>query len=94
VAEATYRAATPTYGYEPTREAAMAAFAKSWRRDETVRAASNRIIFWTVGLSCLSETAIAAADFPRVRGTEAVARSIVCAANGPKKNAQAIGGGR
>src|SRR5215472_7013250 len=23
---------TPTYGYEPTREAAMAAFAKSWRR--------------------------------------------------------------
>jgi hypothetical protein len=21
------------YGYEPTREAAMAAFAKSWRRD-------------------------------------------------------------
>src|SRR5262245_151701 len=24
---------TPTHGYEPTREAAMAAFAKSWRRD-------------------------------------------------------------
>jgi hypothetical protein len=24
---------TPTYGYEPTREAAMAAFAKSWRRE-------------------------------------------------------------
>ena len=23
----------PTYGYEPTREAAMAAFAKSWRRE-------------------------------------------------------------
>jgi hypothetical protein len=23
---------TPTYGYEPTREAVMAAFAKSWRR--------------------------------------------------------------
>jgi len=23
---------TPTPGYEPTREAAMAAFAKSWRR--------------------------------------------------------------
>jgi hypothetical protein len=23
----------PTHGYEPTREAAMAAFAKSWRRD-------------------------------------------------------------
>jgi hypothetical protein len=22
---------TPTHGYEPTREAAMAAFAKSWR---------------------------------------------------------------
>jgi hypothetical protein len=22
----------PTYGYEPTREAAMAAFAKSWRK--------------------------------------------------------------
>ncbi len=26
---------TPTHGYEPTREAAMAAFAKSWRREET-----------------------------------------------------------
>jgi hypothetical protein len=24
---------TPTDGYEPTRQAAMAAFAKSWRRD-------------------------------------------------------------
>jgi len=23
----------PTYGYEPTRGAAMAAFAKSWRRE-------------------------------------------------------------
>jgi hypothetical protein len=26
-------AGTPTHGYEPTREAAMAAFSKSWRRD-------------------------------------------------------------
>jgi hypothetical protein len=24
---------TPSYGYEPTREASMAAFAKSWRRE-------------------------------------------------------------
>ena len=24
---------TPTHGYEPTREAAMAAFAQSWRRE-------------------------------------------------------------
>jgi hypothetical protein len=24
---------TPTHGYAPTREAAMAAFAKSWRRE-------------------------------------------------------------
>jgi hypothetical protein len=24
---------SPIYGYEPTREAAMAAFAKSWRRE-------------------------------------------------------------
>jgi hypothetical protein len=24
---------TPTHGYEPTREAAMAAFANSWRRE-------------------------------------------------------------
>jgi hypothetical protein len=24
----------PIYGYEPTREAAMAAFAKSWRREQ------------------------------------------------------------
>ena len=29
---------TPTHGYEPTREAAMAAFAKSWRRDVVVEA--------------------------------------------------------
>jgi hypothetical protein len=26
-------AGTPTHGYEPSREAAMAAFAKSWRRE-------------------------------------------------------------
>jgi hypothetical protein len=26
-------AGTPTHGYEPTREAAMTAFAKSWRRN-------------------------------------------------------------
>jgi hypothetical protein len=26
---------TPTHGYEATREAAMAAFAKSWRREES-----------------------------------------------------------
>src|SRR6266536_196207 len=25
---------TPTHGYEPTREAAMTAFARSWRRDK------------------------------------------------------------
>jgi hypothetical protein len=24
---------TPTHGYEPTREIAMAAFAKNWRRE-------------------------------------------------------------
>ena len=29
----TTRDCTPTHGYEPTREAAMAAFAKSWRRE-------------------------------------------------------------
>src|SRR5262245_55145925 len=28
---------TSTHGYEPTREAAMAAFAKSWRREMSVR---------------------------------------------------------
>jgi hypothetical protein len=27
------RRRTPTHGYEPTPEAAMAAFAKSWRRE-------------------------------------------------------------
>jgi hypothetical protein len=27
------RGRTPAHGYEPTREAAMAAFAKSWRRE-------------------------------------------------------------
>jgi hypothetical protein len=31
---------TPTHGYEPTREAAMAAFAKSWRREVTKKAPS------------------------------------------------------
>jgi hypothetical protein len=29
---------TPTHGYKPTREAAMAAFAKSWRREVVVEA--------------------------------------------------------
>ena len=29
---------TPTHGYEPTREAAMAAFAKSWQRSSAVEA--------------------------------------------------------
>jgi len=28
-----YEDRTPTHGYEPTREAAMAAFTKSWRRE-------------------------------------------------------------
>jgi len=28
-----FKARTPTYGYEATREAAMTAFAKSWRRE-------------------------------------------------------------
>jgi predicted secreted Zn-dependent protease len=28
---------TPTHGFEPTREAAMAAFAKSWRREAPPR---------------------------------------------------------
>jgi hypothetical protein len=28
-----YEDRTPTHGYEPTREAAMQAFAKSWRRE-------------------------------------------------------------
>jgi hypothetical protein len=28
-----YRDRSPTHGFEPTREAAMVAFAKSWRRE-------------------------------------------------------------
>jgi len=28
-----HRDRSPTHGFEPTREAAMAAFAKSWRRE-------------------------------------------------------------
>ena len=28
-----YEDRIPTHGYEPTREAAMAAFARSWRRE-------------------------------------------------------------
>jgi len=31
----THRDSTPMRGYEPTREAAMAAFAKSWRREKS-----------------------------------------------------------
>ena len=31
---------TPTHGYEATREAAMAAFAKSWRREDPLRSES------------------------------------------------------
>jgi hypothetical protein len=31
----------PIHGYEPTREAAMAAFAKSWRREVVVEAADG-----------------------------------------------------
>ena len=33
LAEGQHDDRTPTHGYEATREAAMAAFAKSWRRD-------------------------------------------------------------
>src|SRR5262249_3524936 len=32
---------TPTHGYEPTREAAMTAFAKSWRRGFSVSTTSQ-----------------------------------------------------
>jgi hypothetical protein len=28
-----YEDRSPTHGYDPTRQAAMAAFAKSWRRE-------------------------------------------------------------
>jgi hypothetical protein len=33
IAYCTSRRMAMTHGYEPTREAAMAAFAKSWRRE-------------------------------------------------------------
>jgi len=33
VASAHHEGRTPTHGYEATREAAMTAFAKSWRRE-------------------------------------------------------------
>jgi len=33
VADRHHEDRTPTHGYEPTREAAMTAFAKSWRRE-------------------------------------------------------------
>jgi len=32
---------TPTHGYAATREAAMAAFAKSWRRENTCKISVN-----------------------------------------------------
>jgi hypothetical protein len=34
---------TPTHGYAETREAAMAAFAKSWRRDDLFEKAWCRL---------------------------------------------------
>jgi hypothetical protein len=33
---------TPIHGYEPTREAAMAAFAKSWRRNDAAQHESEQ----------------------------------------------------
>jgi hypothetical protein len=42
-------AGTPTHGYEPTREAAMAAFAKSWRgSDLSPRSGSRPPSGWRV----------------------------------------------
>jgi hypothetical protein len=35
---------TPTHGYEPTREAAMTAFAKSWRRESAPAAPLARLL--------------------------------------------------
>jgi hypothetical protein len=48
---------TPTHGYEATREAAMAAFAKSWRRESTM---TTRVIALIAMVTCLSVTAQAA----------------------------------
>jgi hypothetical protein len=36
-----HKGRTPTHGYAETREAAMAAFAKSWRREEKKAPASR-----------------------------------------------------
>jgi hypothetical protein len=41
-------AGTPTHGYEPTREAAMAAFAKSWQRSGCLPMSDKRL--WPLAL--------------------------------------------
>src|SRR5262249_26739871 len=43
---------TPTYGYEATREAAMAAFAKSWPREQSASQLCGRLL--RVGLAGFS----------------------------------------
>jgi hypothetical protein len=59
---------TPTHGYEPTREAAMAAFAKSWRG---LRQAANSemILIMRAAEAALPCQALPRFALPRCRGS-------------------------
>jgi len=45
---------TPTHGYEATREAAMAAFAKSWRRGHGLAVSSPQAVIRSIHSTCRS----------------------------------------
>jgi hypothetical protein len=48
-----YEDRTPTHGYEATREAAMAAFAKSWRRGHGLAVSSPQPVIRSIHSTCL-----------------------------------------
>ena len=75
---------TPTHGYEPTREAAMAAFAKSWRRRKAVMEES---------LVCGHITLLPVSPFRSLSSSSlARRRELGQARDGQGRASQAIGG--
>jgi hypothetical protein len=65
-----YEDRTPTHGYEATREAAMAAFAKSWRRESYRRLRAPEKPERGLNASCRGEESKqAAAATPRSEAT-------------------------